>query len=50
MKNANAVVDDAKAIAAGGAFGSIIGRNCFQRPYDEALTMLKEVAEVYQKA
>lgn len=50
MKNASAVVDDAKAIAAGGAFGSIIGRNCFQRPYDEALTMLKEVAEVYQKA
>ena len=50
MKNANAVVDDAKAIAAGGAFGSIIGRNCFQRPYDEALTMLKDVAAVYQKA
>lgn len=50
MKNAGAVVDDAKAIAAAGAFGSILGRNCFQRPYEEAMAMLKEVATVYQKS
>ncbi len=48
MKNANEVVSDAKAISKGGGFGSIIGRNCFQRPYEEALTMLKEVATVYR--
>lgn len=50
MKNAKDVVNDAKAIASAGGFGSIIGRNCFQRPYEEALSMLKDVASVYQKS
>ncbi len=50
MKDANEVIMDAKVIAAGGGFGSIIGRNCFQRPYDEALLMLKAVAAIYQKS
>lgn len=49
MKDAKDVINDAKAIAKAGGFGSIIGRNCFQRPYEEALEMLKRVAEVYQK-
>jgi class I fructose-bisphosphate aldolase len=48
MKDANEIINDAKVVAAGGGFGSIIGRNCFQRPYDEALAMLKSVAEIYQ--
>lgn len=47
MKSADSIVDDAKAIAAGGGFGSILGRNCFQRPYAEAISMLKEVEAVY---
>ena len=48
MKDSGEIINDAKVIAAGGGFGSIIGRNCFQRPYDEALAMLKSVAEIYQ--
>jgi fructose-bisphosphate aldolase, class I len=50
MKDADEVVNDAKVITAGGGFGSIIGRNCFQRPYGEAIRMLKSVAEIYQKS
>lgn len=34
-------------IAAGGGSGSIIGRNSFQRPRDEAMAMLGRIAEVY---
>ena len=32
----------------GGATGSIIGRNSFQRPYNEALTLLSEVTDIYR--
>ena len=32
----------------GGANGSIIGRNTFQRPHAEALAMLKKVISIYQ--
>ena len=28
-------------IAAGGGFGSIMGRNAFQRPHDEAVKLLR---------
>jgi class I fructose-bisphosphate aldolase len=32
----------------GGANGSIIGRNTFQRPRAEALAMLNKIIEIYQ--
>src|SRR3546814_18088762 len=38
-KGADSVYDDARAIRDGGGNGSIIGRNTFQRPRDEALAM-----------
>jgi fructose-bisphosphate aldolase, class I len=47
-KNLEDVFDDAKAIKNGGGNGSIIGRNCFQRPYDEALKMLDALINIYQ--
>ncbi|MBL8706533.1 MAG: class I fructose-bisphosphate aldolase [Rhodospirillales bacterium] len=47
-KGENAVFDDAKAIHAGGGNGSIIGRNSFQRPRDEALKLLDQVIKIYQ--
>jgi len=37
-------------IAAGGGFGSIMGRNAFQRPKDEALGLLRAVMAIYAKA
>jgi exonuclease VII large subunit len=39
-KGEDAVFDDARAILAGGGNGSIIGRNSFQRPREDALAML----------
>ena len=34
-------------IHAGGGFGSIVGRNSFQRPRDQALKMLQGAMDVY---
>src|SRR5215831_16472306 len=37
-KETSAIFDEVRGIRDGGGFGSIIGRNSFQRPRDEALT------------
>ncbi len=42
------VLDEVRAVKAGGGFGSIIGRNVFQRPRAEALKLLGELIEIYQ--
>lgn len=47
-KSTQDILDEAKAIKAGGGNGSIIGRNSFQRPKTEALTLLQSVCEVYR--
>jgi class I fructose-bisphosphate aldolase len=44
----NALLDEARAIEAGGGFGSIMGRNVFQRPRDEALKLLSDVMSIYE--
>lgn len=44
----NALIEEAKAIQAGGGFGSIMGRNVFQRPRDEALKLLSDVMSIYE--
>jgi fructose-bisphosphate aldolase, class I len=41
------VFDEARAIRDGGGFGSIIGRNSFQRPKDQAVNFLQTVMGVY---
>lgn len=46
-KGADSLYDDARAIRDGGGNGSIIGRNTFQRPRDEALAMLNKVTNIY---
>ena len=43
----NAFLDEIRAIDAGGGFGSIIGRNTFQRPKKEALELLRRVMSIY---
>jgi class I fructose-bisphosphate aldolase len=48
-KGTDEVLKEVAEIAAGGAFGSIMGRNAFQRPHDEAVKLLKDVMAVYQK-
>lgn len=42
-----AVFDEIRAIREGGGFGSIIGRNSFQRPRQEALEFLKTIMNIY---
>ncbi|MCX6647654.1 MAG: class I fructose-bisphosphate aldolase [bacterium] len=42
------VFEAARAIKEGGGFGSIIGRNVFQRPRAEALKLLDKIIEIYK--
>lgn len=46
-KGTNSVLDDARAIRDGGGNGSIIGRNVFQRPREEAMELLQTVTNIY---
>jgi class I fructose-bisphosphate aldolase len=41
------IFDEVRGIRDGGGFGSIIGRNSFQRPREEALTFLATVMKIY---
>lgn len=43
-----AVFDEAQAIRDGGGFGSIIGRNVFQRPKEDALRLLDGLMQIYK--
>ncbi len=42
-----AVFNEARAIRDGGGFGSIIGRNSFQRPKPDALRFLRAIMKIY---
>ena len=43
-----AILDEVYSIRAGGGFGSIIGRNTFQRERSEALGLLDQMVRIYQ--
>lgn len=47
-KSADALLNEVKAIHAGGGNGSIVGRNAFQRPKAEALQLLSNIIEIYK--
>jgi len=47
-KGREAVLEEIRQIAAGGGFGSIVGRNSFQRPKDEGVALLKEIMAIYR--
>jgi class I fructose-bisphosphate aldolase len=47
-KDLEGIYDEARAIRDGGGNGSIIGRNTFQRPREDALAMLDNIAKIYQ--
>ncbi len=46
-KGTEEVLAEVKGIAEGGAFGSIMGRNAFQRPKADALKLLADVMKIY---
>ncbi len=47
-KDTPSLLDEIRQISAGGANGSIIGRNTFQRPRAEALSLLSDIIKIYQ--
>ena len=47
-KDLQGVLDEIRAVRDGGGTGSIIGRNTFQRPRDEAMKMLDTIVKIYQ--
>jgi fructose-bisphosphate aldolase, class I len=49
-KGTEAVLAEVKELAQGGSFGSIMGRNAFQRPRAEALKLLADVMQIYKAA
>ncbi len=49
-KGAEDLLKEVAEIAAGGAFGSIMGRNAFQRPKQESIELLHAVMDIFAKA
>jgi class I fructose-bisphosphate aldolase len=46
-KGTDAVLEEVRGLKEGGSFGSIMGRNAFQRPRAEALKLLDDVMKIY---
>ena len=49
-KGTDELIEEVKGLAAGGAFGSIMGRNAFQRPHAEAVKLLQTVQGIFKAA
>ncbi|MEI8259141.1 MAG: fructose-bisphosphate aldolase, partial [Deltaproteobacteria bacterium] len=49
-KGSDELLAEVREIAAGGGFGSIMGRNAFQRPRAEALKLLADVMNIFKSA
>lgn len=47
VSNEDEIINEIRDIHAGGGFGSIIGRNSFQRPRAEAIKMLGKIIDIY---
>lgn len=46
-KSTDALLEEVRQLAKGGAFGSIMGRNAFQRPRGEAIQLLHSVMDIF---
>ena len=46
-KGTDAVLEEVRQIAKGGGFGSIMGRNAFQRPKAEAIKLINDVQDIF---
>tara|TARA_E500000331_G_scaffold17118_1_gene15152 strand:- start:883 stop:1803 length:921 start_codon:yes stop_codon:yes gene_type:complete len=47
-KEKEEILKEIGEIAKGGGFGSIVGRNSFQRPFDEGVSLMREIMDVYK--
>jgi len=48
-KGKDAVLEEIRGIADGGAFGSIVGRNSFQRAKADGIELLHDIMDIYQQ-
>ena len=48
-KNDTELLNEIKSIKEGGGNGSIVGRNCFQRPRNKALELINNMIQIYKK-
>ena len=49
-KKTEDLLEEIRQIAAGGGFGSIMGRNAFQRPHAESVKLLQDVMAIFKNA
>ena len=49
-KSKEELLEEVRLLAKGGSFGSIVGRNVFQRPKEQALELLTEIINIYKQA
>ena len=47
-KGTDEIMKEIKDISTGGGFGSIVGRNSFQRPFDEGISLMKDIMNIYK--
>ncbi len=48
-KGRDDVLNEIRGIAEGGGFGSIVGRNSFQRPKSDGVALLHDIMDIYQQ-
>ncbi|MEE8559030.1 MAG: fructose-bisphosphate aldolase, partial [Myxococcota bacterium] len=49
-KGRDALLEETRQIAEGGGFGSIVGRNSFQRAKTEGIDLLHEIMDIYLRS
>ena len=49
-KGTDDLLEEVGQLAKGGAFGSIMGRNAFQRPKEESIKLLQDVMDTFKAA
>ena len=49
-KGKEEILKEIGEIAKGGGFGSIVGRNSFQRPFGEGVSLMREIMDIYKSA
>jgi class I fructose-bisphosphate aldolase len=47
-KDRDSVMEDVRSIHKGGGYGSIVGRNAFQRSHEDGLSLLRDIMAVYK--
>ncbi|MAS50589.1 MAG: fructose-bisphosphate aldolase [Chloroflexi bacterium] len=49
-KGTDEIMKEIKDISKGGGFGSIVGRNSFQRPFEEGVSLMKDIMNIYKES